>query len=323
MNRRHFFIVTGMAAALARPAPAQGFPNRPMRIVVMFPAGGLADNIARTMAARMQETFGQPVVVENRPGGNGAIAAEAVARSAPDGHTLFLANDAALSINPLLHARLSYDAAADFAPVSLIATTVECVLVPASLPVHTVAEFVNYAKGRPGQLNYGSFGVGSVAHLTTEAFRRQTGIELVHIPYRGVAETVPALLNGQIQLLFTSQAQALPHIQAGTIRALAVLSERRQDTLPNVPTMAEAGFPDIESRGWFGFVVPAATPSAIIERLAAESRRIALLPEFQERIIRNLGLNSVASTPAEFAAVLADDRVRYRRKIELANVRLD
>jgi len=315
--RRHLLAAGMLACIAARAAVAQdaAMPARPLRLVVPFPPGGLVDALARGLAPGLRARLGQPLVVEPRPGGNTVIGAEAVARSAPDGTTLLLATDATLSINPHLFRRLPYDPEADFAPVAPVARTIEWLMVPASLPVADLAGLVALAKARPGTLNYGSFGPGSTPHLATEKFRALAGIDIVHVPFRGVAETIPALLAGQIQILIASQAAALPHLRAGTLRALAVMHAGRQPAMPEVPTVGEAGYRGAEGSAWFGVVAPAATPAPVIARLAAAFGAAAAEPEFRERLILGLGLEPFQASPAAFAAFLRADRAAYGERI--------
>ncbi|MBI0538586.1 tripartite tricarboxylate transporter substrate binding protein [Roseomonas sp. KE2513] len=314
---------SALAAKPARAQGASGFPNRPLRLVLSFPAGGLADNLARALAPAISAALGQPLVVDPRPGGSQVVAAQAVARAAPDGHTLLLASDAAYTLNQHLFSKLPYDPQRDLTPVTLLAATVECLLVPASFPARSVAELVALAKSKPGVLNYGSFGPGSPPHIEAEAFRAATGIEIVHVPFRGVAETVPALLADQIQILFASQAQALPHVRAGTLRALAVLDSARQPTLPEVPSIAEAGFPGLVARSWFGVAATAGTPEPALERLSAAFSEAMAAPEWKERFLDAQGLVAVPGGRAAFAAVLREEGGRAAERLRAMDLRLD
>ena len=314
-----------MPALLAAPSVvrAQEFPSRPIRLVLSFPAGGLADGLARGLGPALSAALGQLVVVDPRPGGSQVVAAQAVARAAPDGYTLLLASDAAFTVNQHVFSKLPYDPAKDFAPVSLLAATVECLLVPATLPVRSVADLVALAKARPGALNYGSFGPGSPPHVEAEAFRMAAGIDIVHVPFRGVAETVPALLADQIQILFASQAQGLPQVRAGALRALAVLDEKRQPTLPEVPTVVEAGFPALLSRAWFAVAAPAETPAPVLDRLSAAFAAAVAAPEWQARFVEAQGLVPMPGGREAFAAVLREDVPRMAGRLRAMELRLD
>ncbi len=311
-----------LAALAMTPALAHA-QDRPVRVVLSFPAGGLGDSLIRGLVPALSAALGAPVVVEPRPGGSQVIAAQAVARAAPDGTTLLLASDAAYIVNQHVFSRLPYDPVRDLAPVSLLAATVETLIVPASLPVASVADLVALAKARPGVLNYGSFGPGSSPHIEGEAFRAATGIEIVHVPFRGVSETVPALLAGQIQILFASQAQALPHVRAGTLRALAVRDTRRQPTLPDVPSIAEAGHPDLVSRAWFGIAAPAATPDAILDRLSTAFATAAADPAYRARFVEAQGLVPLPGGREAFATVWREDGARMEARLRAMNLRLD
>ena len=328
LRRRQILVGGGSAAmlgTLARKAAAQGapFPNRPVRILVGFPAGGGADGLARGLAAGMAAPLGQPVVVENRPGAGQVIAAEAAAKAQPDGHTLLLAADPVFTTNPLLYQRLPYNPDRQLAPLALVAGTVETVLVPAASPARTLRDLVELARARPGTLNYGSFGLGSTPHLEGEMLKELAGLDLVHVPFRGAADAMTALLADQIQLLITAQGPALPHIEAGKLRALAVLHERRQETLPGVPTVAEAGFPALVSRAWFAVAAPAGTPGPVLERLSAEILRAAAAPEFRQRFVTGVGLEPRQGGPGEVRAEVREDRERLGRLIRALDLKLD
>jgi tripartite-type tricarboxylate transporter receptor subunit TctC len=327
MKKRSFnkFLLTGLAAPLMHGlahAQATGWPDKPVKIINMFPAGGLADSISRAVAQRMSSAWGQPVVVENRPGANGIIAADAVSKSAADGYTLFWANDAAISINPFMYDKLPYNPQTDLVPVSVVAETVECLIVSGDLPVSNVRELVQYAKANPGKLNYGSFGKGSLAHLSGEAFNSATGAGLVHVPFKGVAEVVPAMLSGQIQVLFTAQGTPMQFIRNGKLKALAVFSQSRQPTLPNVGTAKEQGL-NMEARAWFGLMAPAKTPPDVVSKIAVEVAKISKSKEFREKVLDDIGLESVGSSPTEFAVMLRGDREKYSRQVKAANVKME
>ena len=311
------------AALIASIASAQTYPTKPVRIIVPFPAGGLLDGVARGLAQKMTESMGQPVIVEARPGANTMIGTDAVAKSAPDGYNLIFATDSGISISPFLYSKMAYDPQKDLAPVSVVARTIECLLVPASLPVNNVSELVAHAKAQPGKLNYGSFGAGSNAHLAAEGFKSLTGTDIVHVPFKGVAETVPALLANQIQVLFTSQGQSLPHIRSGKVKALAVMSKERQPTIPEVPTMTEQGHAEFDTSAWFGLMAPAGTPAPIVARLAAEVKKALDANDFRDKFITGIGLVPIGSTPEQMAQMLVGDREKYARLVKAANVKLD
>ena len=298
--------------------PCQTGPHR-----YSVPAGGVLDGLARGIGLKMSESLGQPVIVESKPGANTMIGADNVARSPADGYSILFATDATVSINPLLYSKMSYDSKRDLVPVSIVARTVECLLVSSSVKASTVSELVAQAKAQPGKLNYASFGPGSNAHLAAEHFKLSTGTDIVHVPYKGVAEAMQALLTDQVQVLFTAQGAALPHIQAGKVTALAVMIDARQPTLPSVPTIVEAGLPELQGSVWFGLMVPARTPREVIDRLARETQKAVAAPEVRERFITGIGLIPVGSTPEEFAAVLVSDQEKYAKAVKAANLKLD
>lgn len=303
-------------------APAQDIQSKPIRIVVPFPPGGIADGLARGLAERMGKNMRQTVVVDNRPGGNTIIAAEAVSTAAPDGHTLMMATDATLSVLPLIYSKLPFDPAA-LVPVSIVAHTTEFLVVTADVPASDVAGLVRLARDKPGTLSYGSQGLGSNGHLAGATFARMAGVELTHVPYKGLIDVVNAMLGNHTQIVFAGVLPMLPHIRAGKLRPLAVIDTKRSPLLPDVPTIAEAGFPALESMAWFGLVAPPHTPKAIVDRLAAEVRRVVDDTEFRQKYIVDVGLAAVGSGPSEFASFLARDRERYVVQVRNAGVRLD
>ncbi len=316
--------LAALAATTLLPAStllrAQTWPAKPIRIVVPFPAGGMADALARGIAQPLQTSLGQPVIVDNKPGANTILGADNVAKSAADGYTILMATDATLSISPLVYAKLPFDPAKDFVPVMTFANTVETLLVNASFPAQTVAEFVQVLKANPGKYNFGTFGRGSNGHLSAEEFKAVTGTDMTHVPYKGVAEVIPALINNEVQVTFTSQFAALPHIRTGKIRALAVMTDKRQATLPNVPTIAEAGYPELQQKVWFGFVAPTGTPPALVERLSRELTTIASSSAYREKVIEANGLESLVGSSQQFAEILRVDREKYPKKVKAAGI---
>ena len=307
---------------MAAGALAQGYPNRPVRIVVPFPPGGPVDIIGRAVAARLAESLGQPVRVENRAGANTIIGGEFVANAAPDGYTLLFTANVTVAINPLLYSKLPYSAA-DFTPVTMVASVIEFLMVNADVPANTLLELILLAKSRPGQLNYGSYGPGSNGHLEGEAFKAATGTDIVHVPFKGAAEAIPALVSNQVQMVFTSPSAAIQHIQTGRVKALAAQSTERFALLPNVPTFAEAGLAGFDSKPWFGFLAPAKTPSDIVRRLATDIARIAASPEFHERLIKGFSLDAATPGPEAMAAVMSAEREYYARISAIAKIKLD
>ena len=301
---------------------AQTYPSKPLRFVVPFAAGGGRDLVARTVAAKLTETLGQTVVVDNRAGAAGTIGTDVVAKSPPDGHTLLLGSSGPLAINPTLYAKLPYDAARDFAPVSLVTVMPFVLVVHPTLPVKSVKELIALAKARPNQLNYGSPGSGSTTHLANELLKSMTGIGIVHVPYKGVAPAATDLISGQVQMMSGDLSTLLPHVRSGRMRALAVTGAKRSTLLPQVPTVAEAGVEGYEASGWFGVLVPAATPPAIVERLNSAIAKGLAAPDARERL-GALGGEVVGGTPEQFAAHVRGESAKWSKLIKALGLRAD
>ena len=300
-----------------------GFPAKPVRIIVPFTAGGLTDTLARGIGQELTRVWGQPVVVENKPGANTIIAAQAAAAAAPDGYTLLMANDPTLSSNQYLYAKLPYDPVKDFTTVINLAETIELLVAGPAFKGSNLRDVIDNAKARPGELTYGTYGIGSKAHIDAEAFAKATGVKLLHVPYKGVADVVPALLGGQIQIAFIGVPPALPQLQGGLLRAIALAAPRRTMALPDVPTFTEAGLPGFHSSAWFGLVAPAATPQPIVDKIAADVSRVIVQPEFQKKFITGVGLELLNQNPAAFARFLKEDRAAYAVHIKSLNVKFD
>jgi tripartite-type tricarboxylate transporter receptor subunit TctC len=318
-------LLAALLAALALPitAYAQGYPSRTIRIIASVPAGGLQDAIARSVAQRLNEAYGQPVVVENRPGANTIIAAQAASKSAPDGYTFLIATDSTMSINPHVYAKLPYDPEKDFTAVTLVAQAIEVMFVPAELPLKSVREFIDYAKANPGKVNYGSFGLGSNAHLAGVKMEQTTGVQMVHVPYKGGADAIPALQTNQVQMLVTAIGVGMSSLKAGKAKVLAVSGPQRHRLLPDVPTFAEAGYPAFDFSAWFGLVAPAGTPSDIVNRVSEEVAKYVRSPAFSEKFATSYALDAVGNSPAEFAAFMKANRDKYGQIIRAANLKLD
>jgi tripartite-type tricarboxylate transporter receptor subunit TctC len=301
-----------LAATLFAPAvQAQSWPAKPIRLVVPFPAGGATDLLARAIVQGVGNALGQPIVVDNRAGAGGTLGSAEAAKAAPDGHTLLIATSSTHAIAPHLNPNLAYSPDADFTPIALAATAPNIVLVPKDLPVASVKELIAYAKARPGQLNYATSGNGTIVHLTTEAFKTQAGLFIVHIPYRGTALAIPDLVSGKVQLLFDSLVSGLPHVKDGKLKALAITSAKRSSLMPELPTVAESGLPGFESVTWFGFYGPKGLSPEITNRVAAELQRALARPDLAERLAR-LGAEPVADAgPAKFAAAVKADSARW------------
>jgi tripartite-type tricarboxylate transporter receptor subunit TctC len=323
-RRSALALMLGTITALATaPAMAQGYPDKPVRIIVPFTAGGLADVLARGIGNELGKTWGQAVIIDNRPGANTIIAADATAKSAPDGYTLLMANDPTLSSNQYLYSRLPYDPVKDFVPVINVAATLEILIVPNDSKAKNVGDVIAMAKAAPGTLTYGTYGPGSKAHFDAEEFSTRVGIKLNHIPYKGVADTMIAAASGQIDMSFSGVPPALQMVKSGKIRALAIAAPQRSPVLPDVPTFAEAGVPGFESKAWFGLVAPAGTPQAVVDKIAADVAKIIVKPDFQDKFITGVGLTLVNQGPREYADFLKRDREEYAKEAKIINVKLD
>jgi len=312
--------ITGAVLLLAAgPAAAQGYPAKPVRLVVPFAAGGSTDIVARTLAVRLTESLGQTVVVDNRAGGGTVIGTEIVARSAPDGHTLLVV-PAPFTINPTLLQKLPYDPLNDFTPITLINTTPLVVVVNPSVPARSVKELIALARSKPGMLNFGSSGTGGSNHLAGELFNAMAGVKMVHVPYKGNAPALTDLVGGHVDLVFNGLTSAYPLIKGGKIRPLAVTSSKRSGVLPELPTLDEEGLKGFEAVAWNGLAGPARTPKDVVDRLAAEVARILGNAEMRERL-RAEGSDPVGSSPQAFAQFLRDEIAKWRKVITTARVK--
>ena len=322
MKRRSLTLALPLLA-LVPLARAQAWPSKPIRLVVPFPAGGATDLLARALAQGVGNAFGQPIVVDNRPGAGGTLGSAEVAKAAPDGHTLLMCTSSTHSIAPHLNPNLPYNAEADFTPVAQVANATNIVLVPKDLPVATIKELIAYAKARPGELNYASSGNGTIVNLTAEAFKAQAGVFIVHIPYRGTALAIPDLVSGKVQLLFDSIVSGLPHVKDGKLKALAVTSAKRSALVPDLPTVAESGLAGFESTTWFGVYGPKGLDTAITSRVATELQRALQKPDVAERLAR-LGAEPVTDAgPARFAALVKADSARWATLIRERKITAD
>jgi len=317
-------LVLGLALAGICPAAfaqTQNWPQRPVRVLVPFAAGGNIDVIARLTCQRMSEVFGKQFVIENRVGGNGTIAGEAVAHAMPDGYTLFWAGPAVMSIFPAI-TKSAYDPVKDFKPISVIGTNPQVLVVNAKLLIKSVAEFVSYVKGAPQKLPYaGGGGPGSLSNLLMALFLKRAGLEMTSVSYRGTAPAMTDLVGGQIPTMFVPLSEALPQAQAGNIRMLGVSGDKRAKQAPDVPTIAESGFPGFHGESWNGLVAPAATPNDIVERIAAEFARAAKEPTFAARLDQE-GVDPLGSSPAETVKLIAADMALWAEAVKVAGVSL-
>ncbi len=325
MDARHFAREIAIAAlalgslSTAAPAPLD-YPVRPIHLVVPTASGGAADLVARQVGERLGHALRNTVVVENKPGASGVIGSELVAHAAPDGYTLLFATSATQVINAYAIGKLPYDPVRDFAPIINLGYVTSVVVVNPALPVHTIAELIAYARARPGTLNYASSGTGSANHIDTEVFAALAGIHLVHIPYRGTADGYRALLRNEVQLMFGSITSALPYIRAGTLRALAVLVDRRSPLLPDVPTIAQAGLGSVDVRKWFGVLAPAGAPPEIVQLLNRRLDSILHEPEMRAWLERQ-GVDPGGGSARDFDEVLRADHARWGAMARQLNIR--
>ncbi len=312
-------VMTGLC--IAQPVAAQSYPVKPVRIVVPYPPGGVTDILTRIIGQKLTETWRQQVVIDNRAGGSGNIGAEAVVRAPADGYTLLSASTVH-TVNPSLYARLSYDPLKDFTSITLLAQVANVLVVHPSLPVKSVKEFIAFARQRPGQLHYSSAGNGSAPHLTAELFKMKTGVNLVHVPYKGAAPAMTDVLAGHVMLTFATAPSGVPPVQQGKLRALGVSSARRMPALPEVPTIAEAGVPGYEAVGWNGLVGPAGLPPAVVAAINAEVGRILKAPDIHKRLV-DLGVEPRTSTSGELAAFLKEEVTKWAKVVKESGARVD
>jgi tripartite-type tricarboxylate transporter receptor subunit TctC len=316
-------VATGLGIALGFTAAfsdAQPYPTKTVRIIVPYAPGGPTDIVARLLGQRMSETWGQPVVADNRAGANGNIAAELVAKAAPDGHTLFIGNTSVLTINPHTYKKIAYDPIKDFTPISLVVAAPLVLVVHPSLPAKDVKGLVALARSKPGELAYASSGRGGISHLAAELFRMSTGTSLIHVAYKGAGLAANDVYAGQVALSFTSAVSTMHHVNAGRLRALGVTSAKRQRTLPQVPAIAET-VPGYEVDPWYGVLAPAGLPEAIVKRVHAEIVRIAKLPDVGPRLTADGG-DVVANAPGEFAAIIKQELDKWGTVVRQAGVDL-
>jgi tripartite-type tricarboxylate transporter receptor subunit TctC len=318
-RRQCLATVGGLLTALATiPAAAQPFPTHPLRLIVPFPAGGSNDVMARLIAPHLEQSLGQPVVVDNRPAAAGQVGTDAVAKAPPDGHTLLLVASSH-TVTPAFNPKLPYNTEKDFAPISLINTNAMVFLVHPSVPANTLTEFVALAKKEPGKFNYASPGVGSQTQLTIELLSRRTGIKLVHIPYRGGAPATLAMVSGESQFTMLAPNVLFPHIESGKLRAIATGSPARHPRLPTVPTTAELGMPDLKAIQWVGVFTTAGTPKPVVDRLNAELNRIIRLPDVVAALEKQ-GVTPTGSTPEEFKELISTEIAQWSEVVREANI---
>lgn len=310
-----------MAVMGGLPALAQSYPAKPIRMIVPFPAGGATDILARALSQKLGEKIGQTVVVENRPGAGGTIGADAASKSAADGYTLLLATSSTHSIGPAINPKIPYNAETDFTPIAYVASSPNIVVVPTTLPVKTMREFIDYARKNPGKLNYASSGNGTIVHLTTEYFKAQSDTFILHIPYRGTALAIPDLVSGKVDVLFDSFVTGMPHVKDGKLRALAVTSAKRSALAPDMPTVSEV-LPGFESVTWFGLYGPKNMPADLTAKVNQAANAALADADVKERFAR-LGAEPTGGTPQAFAAMVKADNAKWKKIIADRKISVD
>ena len=316
------FALALAAWLTGNPGVAQTYPSKPVRVVVPFAAGGTTDIVTRILAQRMEEIWGQQLVVDNRPGAGGNIGSEIVARSPADGYTLLMATVATHGINASLYRKIPYDPVADFAPITLVASTPSVVMLHPSIPANSIKELIALAKAKPGELNFGSSGNGSSHHLAGELFDSLAGVKMTHVPYKGTAAALVDLLGGRIQLTFDTLPSAMPYVKGGKLKAIAVTSAKRTRSLPDLPTIAEAGVPGYEVTSWYGLLAPAGTPPDIVKKLSADFVRAIRIPEVSEKMIE-AGAEPVANTSEQFAEFIRSELKKWAVVVQGSAARVD
>jgi tripartite-type tricarboxylate transporter receptor subunit TctC len=323
MNKRMIAVVLmGVAASLADASQAQSYPAKAIRIVVPYPAGGTSDILARSVGQKLSEAWGQPVVVDNKPGANGNVGADIVAKAAPDGYTLLLADIGSLAISPSVYPTLPFDPAKDFAPVTMVAYSPHILVVHPSVPVASVKELVALAKAKPGKLNFAISGVGGAPHLAGVDFALRTGVDWVYIPYKGGAQAIADVAGGQADVTLNGMLATYPLVKGDKLKLLAVSSAKRMSAIPDVPTIAEAGVPGFESGSWQGVIAPAGTPADIVAKLNGEIARIVGTPEMRENLGKQ-GAEVRTTTPDAFATFIRTEKARWAKVVKDANVKID
>jgi tripartite-type tricarboxylate transporter receptor subunit TctC len=323
MHPQRFLLpFIALLSACAAPLAAEEYPAKPIRLVVPFSAGGGNDTVARAIAQQLSLSLGQQVYVDNRPGAGGALGAELAAHAPADGYTLFLGGVGSHAVNPNLHAKLPYDAVRDFAPITLIASAPSVLVVHPAVPARNLQEFAALARAQPGRLNYASNGNGSSAQLAALMYESMAGVQMVHVPYKGLAPALADLLSGEVQLMFSSMVAIVPHIKAGKLRALAVTGRKRSPLLPELPTVAESGLPGYEAGSWYGILAPAGTARAIVMKLNAETVRALGQAAVREHLASE-GAEIAGGTPEEFAAHIKAELARMGRVIRDGRIRVE
>jgi tripartite-type tricarboxylate transporter receptor subunit TctC len=323
MHRRLAVFLIGLTAFwLTSSAPAADYPTRPVTLVVAFTPGGPSDLLSRILARKLESLLGQPFVIENKPGAGGNIAAELVAHGTPDGYTLLMGNNSILATNASLYRKVNYDAEKDFAPISLIGSQANILVVNKAVPAKSMAELIALAKAQPGKLNFASSGYGAAAHLAGELFKTQAGIDIVHVAYKGAAPALQDVIAGHVQMMFATAASVVGHIKDGLVRPLAVTTLKRTAVLPSIPTVAELGIPGFDATTWHGLVAPAGTPNDVIDKLYHATAVALDDPEVRKQLTA-LGVDIAGSSPREFAAYIVSEIPKWSAVVKAAGARLD
>ncbi|HEX9395426.1 MAG TPA: tripartite tricarboxylate transporter substrate binding protein [Burkholderiales bacterium] len=321
MRPLRFFAV--FLLCFAAGAQAQGWPAKAVRLIVAYPPGGGIDVMGRQIAEKFTAAWGQPVVVENKPGANTILAADAVAKSTPDGYTVLMTTDATFSINPHLYAKLPYDAQRDFIPVTMLVLLQQMLVANSNLPFKNLEDLITAAKAKPGSINYASYGSGSQPHLSGEMLKYKAGIDLVHVPYKGISLAVPAVMAGEVQLTFAGIATSTGPLKSGRIKALAIGGAKRSPLFPEVPTFAELGYPEVETHAWFGLFLPAGSPQESVSKIYQATRKILEDQDFRHQQLIDKGYEPVGSTPEEFSKYILQDRASRGRAVKISGARAE
>ena len=314
-------LVTVLALALTE-ASAQSYPTKPIRLVVPFPPGGSLDVVARAIGQKLSEAWGQPVVIDNRPGAGGNIGADLVAKSPPDGYTILEGALSTHAVNVSLYSKMPYDPVRDFAPITLVAVTPNVLVVNPSVPVNSVKELITYAKANPGKISFGSGSNGSAGHLAGELFKIEAGVDMVHVPYKGGAPAMQDLLAGQTQLMFDNLANSMQQVRAGKLKALAVTTAQRSTLVPELPTLSEAGLPGFDISTWWGFMAPAGTPKEIIAKWNAEVTRILETPDMKAFFAQQ-GAEARPTSPEAFGEMIRSEIAKYAKIVKASGAKVD
>jgi tripartite-type tricarboxylate transporter receptor subunit TctC len=322
MRGMHRWALGALFACIATLASGQGYPNRTIRLVVPFPAGGTTDILAREVAQKLTEVLGQAVVVDNRPGAAGNIGSDLVAKSAPDGYTLLMGTVGTHAINPSLYSKMPYDHVKDFAPVVLVAGVPNVLVVNPALPVKSVSDLIKLAKDKPGQINFASSGSGTSIHLSGELFKTMAGVDMTHVPYKGSSPALTDLIGGQVQIMFDNLPSALPQIKAGRLRAIAVTSLKRAPVLPDIPTINESGLPGFEASSWFGLLAPAGTPAPIVARINVEVNKWLQSGDAREKLLGQ-GAEAAGGSPEQFGNFIRGESEKWAKVVKASGAKVD